>query len=105
MQSLVEGLSLSLYEFNKYKGNGENKPSFLICADIDIISEDNHVELEQIVKKTSIIADVGLLCARPCKLPAQCANPAHLATSATSIEDTNKVKVKILINIRWRIWD
>ena len=57
VETIVEGLSLSLYEFNKYKGNNDNTPNFSDSCTIDLISEDGHLELEQIVKKTLIIVE------------------------------------------------
>jgi leucyl aminopeptidase len=96
VESLAEGLSLSLYEFNKYKSNGENKSRFLDLCDVDIISEDNHAELEQTIKKTLIVAESVFYARDLANSPPNVVNPAQLANSATSIEDTNKVKVKII---------
>jgi len=96
VESIVEGLSLSLYEFNKYKNNGENASNFFDKCNIDIISEDNHTELEQIIKKTLIITESVFYARDLANSPPNILTPTQLATSATSLEDINKVKVKIL---------
>ncbi len=96
VQSIVEGLSLSLYEFNKYKDGSEDKSNFYDLCNISIISEDLHTELEEIVKKTLIIAKSVFYARDLANSPPNHLNPAQLAASAISLEETNKVKVKVL---------
>lgn len=96
IETLVEGLSLSLYEFNKYKNNDENKSNFFDSCKIDIISEDNQTELEQIIKNTLIIVESVYYARDLANSPPNIVTPAQLANSAISLEDTNKIKVKIL---------
>jgi len=96
VESIVEGLSLSLYEFNKYKSNTGDKPNYYDICNINIISEDLHTELEQIVKKTLIITQSVFYARDLANSPPNYLNPAQMATSAISLEDTNKVKVKVL---------
>ena len=96
VETIVEGLSLSLYEFNKYKGNNDNSPSFSDSCTIDLISEDGHLELEQIVKKTLIIVESICYARDLANSPPNILTPAQLASSATTLGDTNKIKVKIL---------
>jgi leucyl aminopeptidase len=96
VESIVEGLSLSLYEFNKYKNNGEDKSSFNDLCNIYIISEELHDELEQIVKKTLMITQSVFFARDLANSPPNYLNPAGLASAAISLEETNKVKVKVL---------
>ena len=96
VESIVEGLSLSLYEFNKYKSNTGDKPNYYDICNINIISEILHTELEQIVKKTLIITQSVFYARDLANSPPNYLNPAQMATSAISLEDTNKVKVKVL---------
>ena len=96
VETIVEGLSLSLYEFNKYKGNNDNTPNFSDSCTIDLISEDGHLELEQIVKKTLIIVESICYARDLANSPPNILTPAQLASSASTLGDTNKIKVKIL---------
>jgi len=96
VESIVEGLSLSLYEFNKYKSNTGDKPNYYDICNINIISEELHTELEQIVKKTLIITQSVFYARDLANSPPNYLNPAQMATSAISLEDSNKVKVKVL---------
>jgi leucyl aminopeptidase len=97
IETIVEGLSLSLYEFNKYKSNGDNKSNFFDSCNIDIISVDNNLlELERIIKKTLIIIQSVCYARDLANSPPNVLTPAQVANSASSLEDTNKVKVKIL---------
>jgi leucyl aminopeptidase len=94
--SIVEGLSLSLYEFNKYKSSSEDKSNFYDLYNVSIISEDLHTELEQIVKKTLIITESVFFARDLANSPPNYLNPSMMATSAISLEETSKVKVKVL---------
>jgi leucyl aminopeptidase len=96
VETIVEGLSLSLYEFNKYKGNNDNTPNFSDSCTIDLISEDGHLELEQIVKKTLIIVESICYARDLANSPPNILTPAQLASSASTLGDTNKIKIKIL---------
>jgi leucyl aminopeptidase len=97
VETIVEGLSLSLYEFNKYKSNGENKSNFFDSCNVDIVSEENSpLELEQIVKKTLIIVQSVCYARDLANSPPNILTPAQVANSALSLEDTDKIKVKIL---------
>jgi leucyl aminopeptidase len=96
VETIVEGLSLSLYEFNTYKVNNDNTPNISDSCTIDLISEDGHLELEQIVKKTLIIVESICYARDLANSPPNILTPAQLASSASTLGDTNKIKVKIL---------
>ena len=98
VETIVEGLSLSLYEFNKYKSNGEIKSNFFDSCNVDIIifDESNQLELEQIIKKTLIIVQSVCYARDLANSPPNILTPAEVANSALSLEDTDKIKVKIL---------
>ncbi len=96
VETIVEGLSLSLYEFNKYKSNNENSSNFSDSCNIILISEDGQLELEQIVKKTLIMVESVCYARDLANSPPNILTPAQLANSASSLEDTGKIKVKIL---------
>src|SRR6478752_3677662 len=69
LQSIIEGLSLSLYEFNKYKGDMNNTLIIIhaVCFARDLANS-----------------------------PPNFLTPEKLATSAILLEESNKIKVKIL---------
>src|SRR5919112_1453714 len=59
LQSIIEGLSLSLYEFNKYRTNMDITPNFFDSCNISlIVSKDaNQSEFERIIKNTLIVTE------------------------------------------------
>ena len=98
LQSIIEGLSLSLYEFNKYKGNMNNTSNFFDSCNISIIipKDANQSELESIIKNTLIITHAVCFARDFANSPPNFLTPEKLATSAMLLEESNKIKVKIL---------
>lgn len=97
LQSFVEGLSLSLYEFNKYKGNSENISNFSDSCTIDIIANVNdQSNLEHEINKTLLITESVCFARDLANSPPNFLNPAQLANYALSLESSNKIKVKVL---------
>ncbi|HEY6534540.1 MAG TPA: leucyl aminopeptidase [Candidatus Nitrosocosmicus sp.] len=99
VESIVEGLSLSLYEFNKYKKDiDDNKSDYFDLCQVHLLSdENNNLELEQLVEKTLIISQSVFFARDLANSPPNVISPTELANIAASIDNTNnKVKVKIL---------
>ena len=96
LNPLLRGFRFHFMNSTNTKVMAKINPISLICVILILYLEDNHVELEQIVKKTSIIVDSVFYARDLANSPPNVPNPAHLANSATSLEDTNKVKVKII---------
>ncbi|MGN6559334.1 MAG: leucyl aminopeptidase [Candidatus Nitrosocosmicus sp.] len=97
IQPIVEGLSLSLYEFNKYKGNSESSTNFFNSCTVDILSNtDNKSDIDKEIKKTLIIAESVCFARDLANSPPNFLNPSQLANYALSLESSNKIKVKIL---------
>ena len=98
LQSIIEGLSLSLYEFNKYKGDMNNTSNFFDSCNISILipKDANQSELESIIKNTLIITHAVFFARDLANSPPNFLTPEKLATSAMLLEESNKIKVKIL---------
>ncbi len=97
VESIVEGLSLSLYEFNKYKKDADSKSNYFDLCHVNLLSEENNtLELEQLVEKTLIISQSVFFARDLANSPPNVISPTELANIALSLNSTNKIKVKIL---------
>lgn len=97
LEYLVEGLILSLYEFNKYKQSSDNKessPSYYDSCSIDILVEGETDEIQATINKIINIS-YGVFYARDLSnSPPNSINPSELANSAISLKG-DKITVKI----------
>ncbi len=96
VESIVEGLALSLYEFNKYKNDADNKSNYFDECNIVLLSDENtNLELEQLIEKTLIICQSVFFARDLANSPPNVMSPAELANIASSLDSTNRIKVKI----------
>lgn len=100
LEPLVEGLILSLYEFNKFKDGGHNKGSLSSysdkCSVILGLSRPDLGNFQDLVNKIKAICDGVIYCRELANSPPNIINPDTLAKSALALQSEGNLHVETM---------
>lgn len=100
LESLIEGLVLSQYEFNDFKDmefKNQQKQSYYDNCTITIITDESQRDMTQAqINKSMTICEAVFYCRNLSNSPPNVINPEALAASAKSLESIKNISVEIL---------
>ncbi len=97
-ESLLEGMLLSLYEFNKFKNDPEKNSKYYDEYDVTLLNDKGHQqEYEKIIEKTLKVVESVFYARDLSNSPPNVVNPEQLAKAALSLVDDGDGKLKVTV--------